>query len=232
MLHAAEKAMRMLAHAELSASLCSKRPVHDVEAHVSVCRVTKSLRHRGKDLKAEGAPQLDSRCIGFDDRIELHRPVTIRARLVQDTAAQGPAYALAAARRMNNKPGVGHVRPWAPVNGMSVRAPDDASVVVRGDDGAARWLSHPPSAYPCFGSGGVPRQGLAGGALFFQDQPDSGPVLRLRLAYHHGTSIAQPILACRRSDVDPVKTVHGGRTVAGSSPRRGGGQDECGVGRR
>jgi 3-keto-L-gulonate-6-phosphate decarboxylase len=49
-----------------------------MEANVSVGRVTKCLWHRGRDLKAERAPQPDRRCIGFDNRIELHRPVAIR----------------------------------------------------------------------------------------------------------------------------------------------------------
>ena len=73
-----------------------KCPVHDVEANVSVCRMTKRLRHRGKDLKAEGAPQPDRRGVGFDDRIELHRPIAVRARLVEDVAAQSTARTLTA----------------------------------------------------------------------------------------------------------------------------------------
>ena len=105
----------------------SKRPVHDMEANVSVRRVTKRLRHRGKDLKAEGAPQPNRRLIGFDDRIELHRPVAVRACLVKDMAAQGAAYALAAPCRMDDKAGIGKdVCPRPRVDGMSVCAPDDA----------------------------------------------------------------------------------------------------------
>ena len=163
-----------------------------MEANVSVCRVTKRLRHRGKDLKAEGAPQPDSRCIGFDDRIELHRPVAVRACLFKDTAAQSPAYALTAPCRMDNKAGIGNVCPRARVDGTSVRAHDDTSIVIHGDNGAPWWLSHPPSACPRFCSRGIPCQGLARGTHLFQDQPDSGPVLCLRLTYHHLASMAQP----------------------------------------
>ena len=87
----------------------SKRSVHDMEANVSVCGVAKRLRHRGKDLKAEGAPQSDRGCIRFNDRIELHRPVAVCACLVKDTAAQSPAYPFAPPRPMNDKAGIGYV---------------------------------------------------------------------------------------------------------------------------
>jgi hypothetical protein len=174
----------------------SKRPVHDMEANVSVRRVTKRLRHRGKDLKAEGAPQPNRRLIGFDDRIELHRPVAVRACLIKDMAAQGAAYALAAPCRMDDKAGIGNVCPRPRVDGMSVCAPDDASIVIHGNKSASRRLSHPPSACPRFGSCRIPRQGLPGGTLPFQDQPDSWPVLCLRLTYHHVASIARPARFC------------------------------------
>src|SRR5215475_1691744 len=173
----------------------SKRPVHDVEANVSVYRVAKRLRHRGEDLKAERAPQPDRRCIGFDDRIELHRPVAVRACLFKDAAAQSPACALAAPRRIDDKTGIGHVCPRARMNGMSVRAPDYAAVIVHGDDGAPGQLPHPPRAGPGLGSGGIPRQGLASGTDLCQDQPDGGPVLGLRLTYHHVASMEQPALS-------------------------------------
>ena len=107
-----------------------------MEANVSVCGVTKRLRHCGKDLKAEGAPQPNRRSIGFDDRIELHRPVAVCAGLFKDMAAQSPADPLAAPRRMHNKAGIGNVRPRARVDGLSVRAPDDPSIVIHGDNGA------------------------------------------------------------------------------------------------
>jgi hypothetical protein len=80
-----------------------------METDVSICRVPKRLRYRGKNLKAEGAPQLDRRFIGFDDRIELHRPVTIRACLFKDTLAQSPAGALPTPQRMDHKAGIGNV---------------------------------------------------------------------------------------------------------------------------
>ena len=63
-------------------ALVSEPPVHDMEADVSVRRVLKGLRHRGKDLEAERAPQPDRRRIGFDNRIELHRPVAVCTCLV------------------------------------------------------------------------------------------------------------------------------------------------------
>jgi hypothetical protein len=113
--------------------LVSKRPVHDVEANVSVYRVTKRLRNRGKDLKAERAPQPDRRRVGFDNRVELHRPIAVRPRLVQDMAAQSTAHTLTAPCRMDDKPGIRNVRPWARVDGMSVCAPDDAAIVIDGD---------------------------------------------------------------------------------------------------
>src|SRR5262249_14692225 len=81
--------------AESGASVASKRPVHDVDADISVYRVTKRLWHGGQDLKAERAPQPDRWRIGFDDRIELHRPVAIGACLVKDMAAQSTACAAA-----------------------------------------------------------------------------------------------------------------------------------------
>jgi len=34
-----------------------------METNVSTCWVKKRFRHGGKDLKAEGAPQPDGRCI-------------------------------------------------------------------------------------------------------------------------------------------------------------------------
>jgi len=71
-----------------------------MQANVSIFRMPKRLRYRGKNLKAEGAPQLDRRCVGFDDRIELHRPVTIRACLFKDTLAESAACALPTPRRM------------------------------------------------------------------------------------------------------------------------------------
>jgi hypothetical protein len=82
-----------------------------MEAHVSVCRVVKRLWHGGKNLKAEGAPQLNGCGIRFDDRIELHRPVAICACLVQNMAAQRPARALPTPGRMDNKASIGNVRP-------------------------------------------------------------------------------------------------------------------------
>jgi hypothetical protein len=108
-----------------------------MEANVSVCRVMKRLRHCGKDLKAEGAPQPDRRRIGFDNRIELHRPVAVCACLVKDMPAQSPACALTAPRRMDNKAGIGDVCPRARVDGMSVRAPDEISIIIHGDNGAS-----------------------------------------------------------------------------------------------
>ena len=114
----------------------SKRHVHYMEANVSVCWMTKCLRHRGKDLKAEGAPQPNRRRIGFDNRIELHRPVSVRACLFKDTPAQSSARALTAPRGMDDKAGIGNVRPRARMNGMSVRASDDTSIIIHGDNGA------------------------------------------------------------------------------------------------
>lgn len=108
-----------------------------MEANVSICRVTKRLRHRGKDLKAEGAPQPNRWSIGFDDRIELHCPVAVCACLFKDTLAQRPADPLAAPRRMYNKAGIGNVCTRARVYGLSVRAPDDTSILIHGDNGAA-----------------------------------------------------------------------------------------------
>jgi hypothetical protein len=119
-------------------SFASKRPVHDVEANEPVCWVIERLRHRGKDPKAEGAPQPDRRCVGFDDRIELHRPVAVGACLFEDVAAQSPADPLAAPRRVHDKAGIGDVRPRAGMYGLSVRAADDTSLVIHGDDRAAR----------------------------------------------------------------------------------------------
>jgi hypothetical protein len=70
------------------------------------------LRHGGKDLEAEGAPQPDRRRIGFDNRIELHRPVAVCACLVQDMPTQSTACALAAPRRMDHEPGTPEL--WDP----------------------------------------------------------------------------------------------------------------------
>src|ERR1039458_3332477 len=89
----------------------SKRPVHNMKTNVSIRRMTKRLRHRGKYLKAERSPQPDRRCIGFDYRIELHSPVTVCACLFQNIAADSQAYALAAARRVDNESGIGDARP-------------------------------------------------------------------------------------------------------------------------
>jgi hypothetical protein len=55
-----------------------------MKANVSMYWMTKPLRHSGKDLKAERAPQANRRRIGFDHRIELHRPVTVVTCLVKD----------------------------------------------------------------------------------------------------------------------------------------------------
>jgi hypothetical protein len=156
-----------------------------MQANVSVCRVKKRLRHRGKDLKAEGTPQPDRGCIGFDNRIELHRPVAVCASLFKDMSAQSPAYTLTAPRWMDNKAGIGNVCPRARVDGMSVRAPDETSVIIHGDNGAPWQLSHPPGAYSRFGSRRIQSQGLACVPHLFQDRPDSGQVLCLRLTYHH-----------------------------------------------
>ena len=49
---------------------------------------------------------------------------------------QSPACALTAPGRMDNKAGIGNVRPRARVDGLSVRAPDDPSIVIHGDNGA------------------------------------------------------------------------------------------------
>ena len=163
----------------------SKRHVHYMEANVSVCWMTKCLRHRGKDLKAEGAPQPNRRRIGFHNRIELHRPVAVRACLFKDTPAQSPARALTAPRGMDDKAGIGNVRPRARMNGMSARASDDTSIIIHGDNGAPWQLPHPPGACSRFGSRGIPRQGLPRGPHLFQDRPDSRPVPCRRLTYHH-----------------------------------------------
>jgi hypothetical protein len=109
-----------------------------MKTNVSIRRMTKRLRHRGKYLKAERSPQPDRRCIGFDYRIELHSPVTVCACLFQNIAAESQAYALAAARRVDNESGIGDVRPRAGVVRMSVRAADDASIVIDSHDGAPR----------------------------------------------------------------------------------------------
>jgi hypothetical protein len=163
----------------------SQRLIHDVESNVSVKRVTKRLRHRGKDLKAERAPQPDRRRIGFDNRIELHRPVAVCACLFKDMPAQSSACALTTPRRLDDKAGIGNMCPRARVNGISVRAADDASAIIHGDNGAAWRLSHPPGACSRFGSRGIPGQGLACGPHLAQDRPDSGPVLCRCLTYHH-----------------------------------------------
>lgn len=107
-----------------------------MEANVSVCRVTKRLRHRGENLKAEGAPQANRRCIGLDNRIEQHRPIAICTCLLEDAAAQGAARALTAPRGMDNKTGVGNVGTRAGMEGMSVCAPDYTSSLIYSDDGA------------------------------------------------------------------------------------------------
>jgi hypothetical protein len=107
-----------------------------MKANVSVLRMAKRLRHRGKHLKAERAPQPDRRCIGYDYRVELHSAVTIRACLCKDITTKSPAYALVAPSRMDNESGIGDVRSRASVIGMSVGGADDPSVVIDGDNGA------------------------------------------------------------------------------------------------
>jgi hypothetical protein len=207
--------------------------VHDMETDVSVYRVTKGFRHSGKDLKSEGAPQPDRRRIGFDNRIELHRPVAVCARPIKDVPAQSPACALTAPRRMDNKAGIGNVCSRARVNGISACAPDDASAIIHGDNGAARRLSHPPGPCSRFGSCGVPGQGLAFGSRIFQDRPDSEPVLCRCLTYHHvGKHGAADTLPPRRVRWRPVRKASlladcallQGAVAGAGSP---GGQDGC-----
>ena len=96
----------------------------------------KRLRHCGKDLKAEGAPQSNCRGIGLNDRIELHCPVAVCVCLFKDIAAQCPVGPLAAVCWMHNKAGIGNVCPRARVHGLSVRGPDDSSILAHGDNGA------------------------------------------------------------------------------------------------
>ena len=186
----------------------SKRHVHDMEANVSVCRVTKCLRHRGKDLKAERAPQPNRRRIGFDNRIELHRPVAVCMCLFKDMPAQSPAYALTAPRRMDDKAGIGHVCSRARMNRMSVRAPDDTPIIVHGDNGAPWQLSHPPGGCSRFGSRGIPRQGLPCSSHLAQDRPDSRPVRCRRLTYRHGGK------HCATGSSDPDRTYSHGAVRA------------------
>jgi hypothetical protein len=133
-----------------------------------VCRVMKSFRYGGQDLKAEGAPQPDRRCIGFDHRVELHRLVAIRACLVKDVLAEGPADSFTASCRVDDKAGVSDVCSWARVKGMGVRAPEDTSIVIDGDNGAPGQLAHPARACARFGSRRIPRQGLARCPHFFR----------------------------------------------------------------
>jgi hypothetical protein len=99
--------------------------------------------------------------------------------------AQSPACALTAPGRMGNKTGIGNVCPRARVNGMRVRAPDDTSIIIHGDNGAPWQFPHPAGACARFGPRGIPRQGLACVPHLFQDRPDSRPILCLRLTYHH-----------------------------------------------
>jgi hypothetical protein len=96
----------------MSASFISERPVHDVQANISIRRVEKRLWHGGQDLEAEGLPQLDRRCIGLDHRVELHRPVTVCACPVKDMTAKSPSCAEAAAGRVDNESGVGDMGSW------------------------------------------------------------------------------------------------------------------------
>jgi hypothetical protein len=148
-----------------------------MKANISAHRVTKCLRHCGKDLKAERAPQPDRRRIGFDDSIELHSPVPIGPCLLQDPATEGPSYPLTAPRRVDNEPGVGDVRSGTRVVGVRIRAPDHTSMVIDSDNGARWQFSHPACTRPGFGCRGVPRQCLASSAYLFEYQPDSRPVL-------------------------------------------------------
>jgi len=98
--------------------------------------MTKPLRHCGKDLKAERVPQPDRGRIGFDHRIELHRPVTVCACVIKDMTTKSPSYALAAPGRVDNESGIGDMCPRPRVVGESVRASDDTSIVIDGDNGA------------------------------------------------------------------------------------------------
>jgi hypothetical protein len=164
----------------------SKGSVHDVKADVSLRRVMKRLRHCGEHLEAKGAPQPDRWCIGLDYGIELHGPVTVGACLVKDMTAQSLAYALVPPRWMDNESGIGNVRSRARVIGMSVRAADDASIVIDGDDGSPWWLSHPADPCPRFGCSGIPCQRLACCSHCAEDRPDSGPVSHCRFPDHHG----------------------------------------------
>src|SRR5260370_8484873 len=75
------------------ASPRSERPVHDVQAHISMRWVAKRLRHRGEYLEAEGAPQPDGQGIGLYHAIKLHGPVTVAACLVKHVTPTTPAHA-------------------------------------------------------------------------------------------------------------------------------------------
>jgi len=158
--------------------------------------MTKPLRYSGEDLKPERAPQANRRRISFDHCIELHRPVTVFARLVKDMTAEGPSHALLPPGRVDNESSVGDMSAWPRVVGMSVRATDDASIV-DGDNGASRQFAHPAGACPGLGDSGIPRQGLARFTHLFQNRPDSGPVCCARLTYHHAGKhrAARPLLA-------------------------------------
>jgi hypothetical protein len=52
-------------------------------------------------------------------------------------AAQSSADALKAPRRVDDKPGVGDVRPGAPVVGVRVRASENDPIVIDGNNGAS-----------------------------------------------------------------------------------------------
>jgi hypothetical protein len=174
--------------------------MHDVQANISARWVKKCLWHSGQDLEAEGLPQLDRRCIGLDHRVELHRPVTVGACLVKDVTAQSPSCADAAAGRVDNESGVGDMGSWTRVVGMSAGGPDNPSVVVDGNNGASGKFTHPAGPRPRLGGRGIPCQSLAGVAYLFQDRPDSGPVIRCCLAYHHAGKHGATARFFRRRD--------------------------------
>ena len=80
-----------------------------MQTHQPVLGVVEGVWDGGENLEAQRLPEMHSRVVGLDYRVELDAPLAAGPGPIEDVSAQGPPYSLAVVIRVDHEAGGGHV---------------------------------------------------------------------------------------------------------------------------
>ena len=99
--------------ARLTEARLQQRAKHDINIDISQFGMTKSARQSTDDLETELLPKVNRRCIGRDNKIELHRAEAKPTRLAERMLSHVSSHSQSARVLRDHKRGIRDVRAWS-----------------------------------------------------------------------------------------------------------------------